>query len=56
MSSLREPGYVLLLWLAGDLRAQSLPEEQWIGGSARPHALGFCPVGMRLKTPVPRCV
>lgn len=48
---LRDPGPMLLVWPAGDPRAQSLPEQQ-DGGSLAP-CPGFCPVGMGFRTPMP---
>lgn len=53
---LGEPGPVLLVWLAGDLRAWSLLGDQQVGGSTRPYAPGSCPVGMGLKTPMPHFI
>lgn len=53
---LREPGPMLLVWPAGDLRARSLPADQRVGGSTGSYTQGFWPhylVGIRIKTSVP---
>ena len=51
---LGEPGPMLLVWPAGDLRAQSLPADQWVGGTAGCYSPSFwphCLVEVRIKDP-----